>query len=446
MNDNKPVLFDSALEIAVDRVKIAGTVLGDEIFLIRDLRGRIRVFLPGRSEDFSGEPKKAVGKLGQQLWDALGAYAFPADRAVLYAGDLEQGDEILYSTDHRLVAEEDGLKIWLIDRQIIGQDWIKGPLRRETTNPRVTFFGIKGGVGRSTALAVWAWQLAKDGKKVLVMDLDLESPGVSSTLLPFENLPDHGIVDWFVEDGVGQANLVENGMIVSSPLARDMPGEIRVVPAFGRPCHEGDTEDYLPKLARCYSDFSGNQPMPWAERLQRMVEHLEIKENPDLVILDSRAGLHDIAAATVTRMDADAFLFAVDSMQTWNAYAFLFKHWRKHPQIQEFRRKLQIVAGMVPETGRAQYFKSFLENSWDLFLENVYDEAGADAADVFSFDLDSPEAPHYPLPIYWNRALQEFDPLRNAMSGDRQIAEAAMGEFLKESGRMVFAREENRYE
>ncbi len=133
---------------------------------------------------------------------------------------------------------------------------MRSPFERKTSNPRVTFFGIKGGVGRSTALVIWAWQLAKQGKHVLVFDLDLESPGVSSTLLPQVNLPDYGIVDWLVEDGVGQAEIVEKSMTASSPLAKDLSGEIRVVSAFGR-----ETGDYLPKLARCYSEFSGGGMM-----------------------------------------------------------------------------------------------------------------------------------------------------------------------------------------
>jgi hypothetical protein len=436
MTRHVSVLFEKALEIAVEKAKNAGIVLGEEIVLVRDLRGRIRPLLTGRYEDRSPEQKASINTFRRELSEYLGAYGFPPDRAALYADDLVQGDQIFVSSDRRLISDEEGLKIWLLDRQIIGQDWMRAPLQRETKNPRVTFFGIKGGVGRSTALTIWAWHLARQGKKILIMDLDLESPGVSSTLLPSDYLPDYGIVDWFVEDGVGQAEVMEGVMIASSPLARDLQGEIRVVPAFGI-----DTGDYLPKLARCYAATGGAATDSWAERLQRMVQHIESKESPDLFILDSRAGLHDIAAVTVTRMDADAFLFAVDSIQTWNAYAFLFRHWRQHPQVREFRQKLQIVAGMVPETGRDKYLTRFRENSWDLFREHLYDEAEAQVADVFSFDLDSMEAPHYPLPIFWNRALQEFDPLQDNSGIDEQIMEAAMGKFMTEAGRMVFGGE-----
>ncbi|MFH1922830.1 MAG: ParA family protein [Planctomycetota bacterium] len=438
MSKQKPVLFDHALDIAIEKTKGVGTALGDEIVLVRDLRGRIRVLLPGGRKDYTDAPKAVLKRLTDELSAALCAYGFPPERAVLFAGDLVQGDDIRASGDRRLIAEEGGLKIYLLDRQIIGQDWVRSPLERKTTNPRVTFFGIKGGVGRSTALIIWAWRLAKHGKKVLIFDLDLESPGVSSTLLPQEYLPDYGIVDWFVEDGVGQTEIVDNAMIATSPLAKDLPGEIRIVPAFGR-----ETGDYLSKLARCYAEFSGNAVQSWGERVQRMVERIESVEQPDLVILDSRAGLHDIAAVLVTRMDADNFLFAVDSAQTWTAYSFLFRHWRQHPQVETFRQRLQIVAGMVPETGRDDYLKRFRENSWDLFREHLYDEIGADTHDVFSFDVDSEDAPHYPLPVFWNRALQEFDPLRSTIGIDEQITEAAMGKFMTEAEAMVFFREEN---
>ncbi|MBF0593081.1 MAG: tyrosine-protein kinase family protein [Nitrospirae bacterium] len=432
MSTQKPVFFNSALNIALNTVK--RNIDSGDIVLVQDLNGRIRVLADGHES----EQKTAFDKCSQELANALGAYGFPKERAVLYAGDMELGDDVV--SDRQPIYEEDALKVWLLDRQIIGQDWMRAPLQRRTTNRRVTFFGIKGGVGRSTALAIWAWRLAKQGKKVLIFDLDLESPGVSSTLLPSEYLPDYGIVDWFVEDSVGQANIIEDAIIASSPLARDLPGEIRIVPAFGR-----DTGDYLPKLARCYSELSDNAYKPWGERLQQMVEEVEDKERPDLVILDSRAGIHDIAAVSVTRMGADAFIFAVDSLQTWKAYAFLFSHWQKYPkeQLREFRRRLQIVASLVPETDRERYLNRFIERSWGLFRDHLYDEAGAQTTDAFSFDIEDKEAPHYPLQVNWNRGLQEFDPLQNSKGVDEQDVQTAMGKFMTEAQRIVFAGEED---
>jgi len=270
MNKTGSILFENALKIAIEKTKAIGASLANEIVLVRDLRGRIRLLLPGSKEDYTDDKKSVLERLTSELSSSLGAYGFPPEQAALFAGDLVQGDLILTTVDWRLVSEEGKLKIYLLDRQITGQDWMRSPLDRKTTTRRVTFYSIKGGVGRSTALVIWAWRLAKQGKKVLVFDLDLESPGVSSTLLPREYLSDYGIVDWFVENGVGQAEIVEKAMVAASPLAKDLHGEIRIVPAFGR-----DTGDYLPKLARCYAEFTGSGMISWAERVHRMVERIE---------------------------------------------------------------------------------------------------------------------------------------------------------------------------
>jgi cellulose biosynthesis protein BcsQ len=48
----------------------------------------------------------------------------------------------------------------------------------------VTFYSYKGGVGRSMALAAVAWILASNGKRVLVVDWDLEAPGLEYYFWP----------------------------------------------------------------------------------------------------------------------------------------------------------------------------------------------------------------------------------------------------------------------
>src|SRR5689334_7904569 len=49
----------------------------------------------------------------------------------------------------------------------------------------VTFYSYKGGTGRTMALANVAWILAANGKRVLVADWDLESPGLHRYFRPF---------------------------------------------------------------------------------------------------------------------------------------------------------------------------------------------------------------------------------------------------------------------
>ncbi len=63
----------------------------------------------------------------------------------------------------------------------------------------VTFYSYKGGTGRSMALANVAWVLASNGARVLVVDWDLEAPGLHRYFRPF--LTDKDLVG-FESEGV----------------------------------------------------------------------------------------------------------------------------------------------------------------------------------------------------------------------------------------------------
>src|SRR5262245_4309869 len=63
----------------------------------------------------------------------------------------------------------------------------------------VTFYSYKGGTGRSMALANFAWILAAAGRRVVVIDWDLEAPGLHRYFRPFLSDPDlvetDGLID-----------------------------------------------------------------------------------------------------------------------------------------------------------------------------------------------------------------------------------------------------------
>jgi len=47
---------------------------------------------------------------------------------------------------------------------------------------RVVFYSYKGGVGRTTALIQTAFQLTRAGKRVAIVDMDVEAPGIQALL------------------------------------------------------------------------------------------------------------------------------------------------------------------------------------------------------------------------------------------------------------------------
>ena len=149
-----------------------------------------------------------------------------------------------------------------------------------------------------------------------------------------------------------------------------------------------------------------------------MLSQLEEKYKPSIVLLESRSGLHDIAATTVTDLDAEVLLFAVDADSHWTDYEILFRHWQSHGLASKIRERLSIISALTPEVDTKQYLRRFQERAWSLFRDHLYDEVSSDhSGDQFSFDLNDENAPHNPIPIYWTRGLAAGASLRDVGEG-----------------------------
>lgn len=417
-----------------------------KIVIIRDLYGRLRLAF---EESRSKKIEDNISPLIQDWIRELSPYAATSEKSsVFWKNELLDPDAIFNSTDARELFPSS--PIFLLDRQSSGMDWQRPP-EQEFSIPVIAFYGLKGGVGRSTALSALAYSLAEKGKRVLVLDLDLESPGISETLLSHaphhDSRPDFGIVDWLIEDAVGNADdsLVRE-MTAPSPISN--VGEVRVVPAYGK-----KTQLYLPKLSRAYLDTQSKTGIEhFGNRLRRLTTQLIHENRPDVVLVDSRAGLHDIAAAVITHLATTALLFATSSRQTWEGYRLLFSHWQSLPisSLQAIRKKLQVVASMIPEEEGERYFENLLEHSWDAFLSTMYDEIAAPAEgelpatqDHFSFDKTDESGPHFPIRIFRHRAYVEFDPVEKPTLLNSATLPQAFGDFIKETTQLAGIIHEN---
>ena len=391
MNDF--VAFDDVYGRIVRAVEQWGPIPGGigRLYLVRDLSGRVRISASDRIETDPAS-RDALQHLARFLHDGLGAHGYAPERAVLFV------DDSLLKTLEPALEIRPG--VCLADRLVTGRDWwsVSAATRHDDGAQRVTLFSVKGGVGRSTTAAVLAWHLVRQSERVLVVDLDLESPGLSSVMLEHGARPDFGVTDWFVEDLVGQGDRVIDRMLARPRWAQESSGDVCVAPAHGR-----EPGDYLAKLGRVYR----NVPDPWAVRFRSLLERLEAKFQPTVVLLESRSGLHDIAAAAVTEVNAQVLLFAVDSASTWTDYGILFQHWKAHRLAASVRDRLSIVSALTPELDTERYLQRFREKSWNLFRDGLYgdvDPAG-DADDPYTFDRDEEDAPHVPFPIHWTRGL-----------------------------------------
>jgi Mrp family chromosome partitioning ATPase len=435
----KTVRFADALRLAAIALEDRDWSNTPKPRLVRDVYGRLRFAVDCKKTAY---PNEVLSDL-RAIQRSLGAYA--TDEEVLSHDSFSKPEEIFGSKDWHLTnvskgVNEDGTplkdaEVQLLDRQITGQDWLRPVDHGGERQPhRLVFFGLKGGVGRSTALCMTAWGLARAGRNVLLIDLDLESPGLSSLVLPTERVAEFGVVDWLVEDAVGQGEGVLGAMVSASPLGETTPGFVRVVAAMGQ-----QDVDYMAKLARAYADVpSPTGPQRMGTRLRRMVEELERRERPDVVLIDSRAGLHDLAATAITGLADTAFLFATDSEQNWQGYRQLFTHWRRRPDVaRQVRERLAIVRALTPKSGRDAGVARFQNRAYQLFAETLYDTiqpGSPDTEDALFHPIEADEdAPHFPLLIDWDERFQEFDPKLRPENGgvtDAQI-NATFGSLIE---------------
>ena len=341
------VRFDQSLpelvRIVADHVD--RHVLERSVFL-RDATGYLSVVVDDDlAEDF-------VERLEALIENILGAYARDdgcvRDRSGPGAGRLLGAPD---AASNRVGS----WTIRFIDRRMVGADWLLPPTKLHGVN-RIAFASIKGGVGRSTALAVMAAHLSTRGLRVLAIDLDLEAPGIGSMLLSEAAMPAYGSLDYLVENGISQIDDDFLANVVGKSMLGGSGGQVTVVPAFGRATLDQPAGG-LAKIARAYlEDVTPSGTISLTEQVREMVQRLENAGSYDVTLVDARAGLHETTAAVLLGLGAETLLFGIDEPQTFQGYRLLMAHLagRNMPGLDAWRDRLQFVQAKAPSTNEEQ--------------------------------------------------------------------------------------------
>ncbi len=152
----------------------------------------------------------------------------------------------------------------------------------------VTFYSFKGGVGRSTALAFVANILATRGLKVVMIDFDLEAPGLSLLYSSEESATgNYGVLDY-----IHQRFLTpdENQPSISECIRRiDVParGELYLIPA-------GEyNEGYIHRLADLDIHVLYQRKR---NPIHQLLDDVKAYLDPDIILIDARTGFTEMGA------------------------------------------------------------------------------------------------------------------------------------------------------
>ena len=201
----------------------------------------------------------------------------------------------------------------------------------------VTFYSYKGGVGRTMALANVAVLLSNWGKRVLMVDWDLEAPGLEYFFFTGSELQDvrhrPGLVDMLLEfDGpkVDERSTWESLLIEVKPTDS---ASLWMITAGAR------QENYFRRVRHLdvksfYEQRDGGY---FIESLRS-----QWKANYDFILIDSRTGITDIGGiCTIQLPDILALLFSATEQSLMGAIGVTRK-------AAEERQKLPVDRALVP--------------------------------------------------------------------------------------------------
>jgi hypothetical protein len=413
-----------------------GTELLSRSAILRDASGRLSIVLPERKTESELE------SVASRLKTALGPYARP-DGAIVDS-EYPGAQRLLDEAGWRPTTTVGRFSVKLLDRRIIGSDWLRTPAAVSGKTPRIVFASLKGGVGRSTALCVAAAHLSRKGRRVLTIDFDLEAPGIGSMLLDEHELPEFGLLDYFVEAGLSN---VDEGFITEltgDSFLGAAGARVSVIPAIGRRTLE-HPENALAKIARAYLDIPQEHapPKTITDQLSDLLARYDALGAYDVVLIDGRSGLHETTASLILGIGAEVLLFGLDQPQTYQGYRLLMGQLSQYrvDASDDWRDRISFVHAKAADSAAAKddaaskfqvllnslvprpQIEGFLK---ERLTENDFDLDWQDTAEVPEEDLLEAQV----LYVLEDTRYRQFDPVADRRILDARSYSSTFGSLL----------------
>ncbi len=173
----------------------------------------------------------------------------------------------------------------------------------------ITFYSYKGGAGRSMTAANVAWILASNGKRVLIIDWDLEAPGLHRYFHPFlvdpELLTTDGIVDFIINFTVAALTPGDAAEDWYVPYANIIRYASSLTWDFPRP----GTLDFISAGRQDTAYVARVSSIDWSSFYERLgggafleAAKRQMRAEYDYILIDSRTGISDSSGICTIQM------------------------------------------------------------------------------------------------------------------------------------------------
>lgn len=171
-----------------------------------------------------------------------------------------------------------------------------------------TFYSFKGGVGRTMSMVNIGLKLAQNGRQVLMVDFDLEAPGIETFNLPKPKNGSLGIVDYITHYRQTKQSPDVRDYLYESQDMGSNGGKLWIMPSG---MHD---ENYAKRLNQIkwddiYSKEDGYLMME--DMKAQWKEYLE----PDYVLIDSRTGHTDVGGICTRQLPDSVVVLFVPNEQ-----------------------------------------------------------------------------------------------------------------------------------
>jgi MinD-like ATPase involved in chromosome partitioning or flagellar assembly len=409
--------------------------------VVRDLQGRIRLAIraaAGKTPDIAGLEREITANLGNWFaGPALWTGASSQEQRRLAQNLVERLQARWPAGWPKIWKDPTGGQhpittgLWCGEQRARTKDvWIhEGPVKppwdlHERTPAIVSFYSFKGGVGRTTTLGIVARQLARSGRHVVVIDLDLEAPGLGRF---FDVQTERGILDLLSEHAAtGEIDRQDPGLYFKQ--LEEGTGTITVYPV-------GQMDwSYVERLACLdYAPRAKAQSSAVETALRAILKDVMSRLKPDYIFLDARAGLHDLGGLSLHALAHVDVLVGRAGRATLDGFQLVLEALARRRYEQDLR--VVVVQSFVPfpVTGeeatrsRDDWALALYEAFTPTLYERIYTQRGDDLPTVSDI-----AAMHHPWVIPQYDSIGRIDRIQDI---DRTVLDSES--FAALSARIV---------
>ncbi|MFT4928214.1 MAG: hypothetical protein ACI8WB_004333, partial [Phenylobacterium sp.] len=141
----------------------------------------------------------------------------------------------------------------------------------------MTFFSYKGGVGRTTSLALAATYLSRKGQNVFVIDCDFEAPGLINFFNSAQSeIQKSGLVEYLNDQQFCKSDDIDD-YVYNIEKTYSGSGIINLMPAGNVLSSDEDLDSYLEGLAKI--DLQG---LHLTNTFEKLIDDIQSKYSPDV--------------------------------------------------------------------------------------------------------------------------------------------------------------------